>query len=118
MTRWDYRMKKSSIYGLREAGRSNFLDGVFKIGPLFTGGLHFYTPGEISHSEEERHIHEDHDEIFIGLQGKGTLEVEGKSYPINIGDIYLIEPGESHHVMADEMDPILLLWIGARRLDQ
>jgi quercetin dioxygenase-like cupin family protein len=108
-------MKRSSIYSLGKDGKFNFLDGTFAIGPIFTGGLHFYEPGEVSHAGEERHVHEDHYEIFIGLQGKGRLEIEGQGYQFGIGDIFLVEPGESHHVVADSEEPIVLLWIGARR---
>jgi quercetin dioxygenase-like cupin family protein len=72
-----------------------------------------YGPHEVSHAAEGRHVHEDHYKVFIGLQGKGRLEIEGQHYPFTVGDVYLIESGESHHVIADEKDPIVLLWLGA-----
>ncbi|MBO3804303.1 MAG: cupin domain-containing protein [Candidatus Brockarchaeota archaeon] len=111
----DGAVKRASIYGIVKAGRTNFLDGTFDVGPLFEGGVHFYEPGEVSHAGEERHVHEDHYEIFVGLQGKGKIEVEGESYPFGVGDVYLVEPGESHHVTADKEDPVALVWLGARR---
>ena len=30
-----------------------------------------------------------------------------------MGDIVLIEPGEEHHLLADEEDPIVNLWLHA-----
>jgi len=108
-------VKKASIYSLERPGREHFLDGVFGVGRLLRGGLHFYKPGEVSHAAEERHVHEDHYEVFINVQGRGVLEVEGEGYAFNTGDIYLIEPGESHHIVADAEDPLVNLWVAAER---
>lgn len=47
------------------------------------------------------HRHKDR-EVFIFLAGKGVVEVDGKDVPAAAGDIVIIEPGEDHHVRADE----------------
>jgi hypothetical protein len=75
-----------------------------------------FEPGERSHAEEKRHIHFDHCEVFLNLQGKGMLEIEGKNYAFNFGDVFLIERRESHHLTADEEDPVFVLWITGKIL--
>jgi quercetin dioxygenase-like cupin family protein len=78
---------------------------------LRRGGLHFYQPDEVAHAGEERHVHEDHCEVFVNLQGEGWVEVEGTDHEFRTGDIIIIEPGESHHVRAGPEDPVVNLWI-------
>ena len=75
-----------------------------------------FEPGERSHAEEKRHVHFDHCEVFVNLQGKGTLEIEGKNYAFDFGDVFLIERGESHHLTADEEDPVFVLWMTGKIL--
>jgi len=106
-------MRKLSIYGLPQ-GKANILDALLPIGTVFVGGLHFYKPGERAHASEARHVHADHYEIFVNVQGKGVVEVEGVDYEFRTGDVILIEPGESHHVRSDEVDPLVNLWMGAK----
>ncbi len=105
-------MKKSSIYGLAR-GRTNIMDELLPVGRIVRGGLHFYQPGEMAHANEERHIHAEHYEIFVNVQGRGTVEVEGVDHPFGPGEVILIEPGESHHVRADSTDPLVNLWLAA-----
>ncbi len=60
-------------------------------------------------------MHPDHYEVFINVQGRGKLEIEGREYDFNVGDVFLIEPGESHHLTADEEFPVVNLWMGAKK---
>lgn len=105
-------MRKMKIYGLSE-GKTNILDGILPVGSLRQGGLHFFKPGEVAHADEARHVHEDHYEVFINVQGSGTVEVEGEDVDFELGDLILIEPGESHHVRSDDDNPLVNLWMGA-----
>ncbi len=105
-------MKRYSIFGLPK-GSFNVLDGRLPIGRLMYGGLHFYRPDEVSHADEARHVHTDHYEVFVNVQGRGVVEVEGVDHEFNVGDVLLIEPGESHHVRANPEDPCANLWIAA-----
>ena len=105
-------MRKVVIWGLPR-GRENFLDGLLPVGRFRYGGLHLYKPDEISHADEERHVHEGHYEVFVCVQGRGVVEVEGMDHAFGVGDVFLIEPGESHHVRADGKDPLGNLYIGA-----
>jgi len=105
-------MKKYSLFNLKDTGGQHFLAGIMKGARLHHGGLHFYSPGEYSHPEG-RHVHEDSEEVFVCLQGRAKLIVDGVEHEIRMGDIALIEPGEEHHLLADEEDPIVNLWLHA-----
>jgi mannose-6-phosphate isomerase-like protein (cupin superfamily) len=45
--------------------------------------------------------HED-DEIYLVLEGRGTLEVEGKSVPVEEGTTVFVEAGADHRFTAYE----------------
>lgn len=102
-------MKKYSLFNLKDSGGQHFLAGIMKGTRLHHGGLHFYSPGEYSHPEG-RHVHED-EEVFVCLQGRAKLIVDGVEHEMRMGDIALIEPGEEHHLLADKEDPIVNLWL-------
>ena len=104
-------MKRTSIWNLPK-GSGNFLDGILPVGRFKYGGLHIYEPDEVSHADEERHTHTGHYEVFVCLQGGGVVEVEGVDHSFELGDVILIEPGESHHVRANPLDPVANLYIG------
>lgn len=80
---------------------------------IVRGGVHVYKPREISH-KGEYHVH-DHPEIFIALSGRAELRVNEVSHEFKAGDIVVIEEGEEHHVIADEHDPITLVWLDLRK---
>ena len=105
-------MKTYKLFDLKEIGGYHFLTGIMEGSRLHHGGLHFYNPGEYSHPEG-RHIHQDSEEVFVCLQGRARLIVDGVEYKMGVGDIALIEPGEEHHLLADEQDPIVNLWLHA-----
>src|ERR671935_913958 len=39
--------------------------------------------------------HED-DEVYVVLEGRGTLDVEGRSFPVSEGDALFVEAGADH----------------------
>lgn len=103
-------MRRISVCDL-QSGRWNVFEGVLSVGRIKTGGLHFFKAGEVAHSEEVRHVHTDHCEIFINLQGRGVVEIEGIDHAFEPGDVILIDPGESHHVRSDNHEPLVNLWL-------
>ena len=105
-------MKAYSLFDLADTGGHHFLAGIMKGSDLHHGGLHFYDPGEYSHPEGH-HVHEDSEEVFVCLQGWAKLIVDGVEHEMCVGDIALIEPGEEHHLLADEEHPIVNLWLHA-----
>ena len=84
---------------------------------LTVGGLGFKRPGQRTHSHDgpggsDIHTHGDC-EIFVILQGKALMQVDGREHPLTTGDVMVIEPGEDHHLVADEQDPCINLWLHA-----
>lgn len=110
-------MKKATIWGLPK-GKENFLDGLLPVGRFRYGGLHLFKPGEISHGDEERHVHKGHYEVFVCVQGRGVVEVEGVGHDFKLGDVFLIEPGESHHVRSEGEHTLGNLFIGAEMVEE
>jgi mannose-6-phosphate isomerase-like protein (cupin superfamily) len=53
--------------------------------------------------------HED-DEIYLVLEGAGTLDVEGKSVPVKVGDAVFVEAGAEHRFSAYEQLALLVLF--------
>ena len=51
-------------------------------------------------SEDARaHYHKKLTEIYYILQGKGEMELNGKRYPVSVGDAILIKPGCRHRAI-------------------
>jgi len=71
------------------------------------GGLYVFKPGETAHPD--RHVH-DVDEVFIFVQGRGVLPIDGVEYPIETGDVYIVEAGEDHHTTSSVDEPLVAAW--------
>ncbi len=72
------------------------------------GGLYVFKPGETAHPEA-RHVHEV-DEVFIFVQGRGVIPIDGVDYPIQTGDVVIVEAGEDHHTRSSVEDPLVAAW--------
>ena len=72
------------------------------------GGVYVFKPGETAHPEA-RHVH-DTDEVFIFIQGKGVIPIDGVDYPVETGDVVIVEAGEDHHTRSSEEDPLVAAW--------
>ena len=72
------------------------------------GGVYVFKPGETAHPEA-RHVH-DTDEVFIFVQGKGVLPIDGVDYPVQTGDVVIVEAGEDHHTRSSVDDPLVSAW--------
>jgi mannose-6-phosphate isomerase-like protein (cupin superfamily) len=114
-------MKKLTIKDLA-IGEGHILDGIVPGEYLTQGGLNFKGPGHRSHDVgcdckscdgKGRHVHTDDNEIFVILQGKARLEVDGESHDLKAGDVVICEPGEDHHLVSDEDDPCVNLYLHA-----
>ena len=53
--------------------------------------------------------HED-DEIYVVLEGRGTLEVEGDSFPVTEGDALFVEAGADHRFTGYEDLSVLVIF--------
>ncbi|MGC9347574.1 MAG: cupin domain-containing protein [Anaerolineae bacterium] len=72
------------------------------------GGVYVFKPGETAHPEA-RHVH-DTDEVFIFVQGRGVIPIDGVDYPVETGDVVIVEAGEDHHTRSSEDDPLVAAW--------
>jgi mannose-6-phosphate isomerase-like protein (cupin superfamily) len=53
--------------------------------------------------------HED-DEIYVVLEGRGTLDVEGRSFPVTEGDALFVEAGADHRFTGYEALSVLVIF--------
>jgi quercetin dioxygenase-like cupin family protein len=100
-------MKHFSIRDIRPEG-AYLLPEYFGDGKVTRGGVYVFKPGENSHPEA-RHTH-DVTEVFIIVQGSGVLPIDGVAYPVKTGDVWLVEPGEDHHLTSSQDDPMVAVW--------
>jgi mannose-6-phosphate isomerase-like protein (cupin superfamily) len=56
-----------------------------------------------------RHHHRESEEIYYLLEGRGTMELDGRTAPVGPGDAILIPPGARHQITADTDADIRLL---------
>ncbi len=45
------------------------------------------------------------------VSGKGYVEVNGETYEVNKGDLYILKPGITHKYWADKTEPYCKIWI-------
>jgi mannose-6-phosphate isomerase-like protein (cupin superfamily) len=110
-------MIKLRLNQLADATEGHILGSYLPGECLCAGGLSFKPPRLRTHSAEgplgdDRHVHEDR-EAFIILQGKAVMEIDGVPHPLTAGDVLIVEPGEDHHLVSDECDPCINLWLHA-----
>lgn len=75
---------------------------------IAAGGVYVFKPGETAHPEA-RHVH-DVDEVFIFVQGRGVIPIDDVDYPIQTGDVVIVEAGEDHHTRSSVEDPLVAAW--------
>ncbi len=108
-------MRRYRFADLSEAGpEQHFLHGLLSGARLYTGGLSFHPPAKVTHDEERPHVERD-EEAFCLLQGHGWIEINGVRETVCAGDILIIEPGEDHHLISSDDDPLINLWLHADR---
>jgi mannose-6-phosphate isomerase-like protein (cupin superfamily) len=110
-------MKLLRLCDLDDVRDGHFLPEVIPGAYLNKGGLTFKAPGERTHTADgpggaDRHVHEDC-EVFLILQGRAEMEIDGQRHPLSTGDVCVVEPGEDHHLIADQDDPCVSVWLHA-----
>ena len=62
------------------------------------------------------HFHHAQEEMFVVIEGHGTLRVAGERLPIRAGDVIFIPPGPQypHHILNTSDAPLKYLAIGTR----
>ena len=112
-------MKTLKLSQLQDIKKGHFLSNIINEKYINNGMLRFGKPGFRTHSNENQddiHTHDTH-EIFMILQGKACIELNNKKYNVETGDIFIIDPGENHHLNVDENDPAIYIWfrVGSTR---
>jgi len=87
---------------------SRLLPELFGERRITGGGIYVFKPGETAHREPV-HKH-DVSEVFIFIQGTGVIPVDGVEYPVETGDVVIVEPGEDHHTRSSDDDPLVAAW--------
>jgi mannose-6-phosphate isomerase-like protein (cupin superfamily) len=64
--------------------------------------------------EPDRQQPHEVDEVYVGLEGSGTLEVEGESVPVRRGDAVFVEAGADHRFTSYESLSVLVIFAGNR----
>lgn len=110
-------MKRLRLAELPDVDEGHILKSVLPGQFLYRGGLSFMEPGQRSHSNDgpegrDYHVHQDC-EAFVILEGRGFVEIDKSLHPIGVGDIVIIEPGEDHHLVSGEKNPLVTLWCHA-----
>jgi mannose-6-phosphate isomerase-like protein (cupin superfamily) len=73
------------------------------------GGVSRYEAGARTHPEGY-HIHEV-PEMFLILQGSGVIEIDGAGTPFAAGDVFVVDPGEDHHLISQGGLPLVSMWL-------
>ncbi len=62
------------------------------------------------------HFHHAQEEMFIVIEGRGTLRVAGEMLPIGAGDVIMIPPGPDypHHILNTSDAPLMYLSISTQ----
>jgi len=110
-------MIKLRLNQLPDVREGHFLKGLIAGEYLCQGILSYKPPGLRTHTDDgaggrDWHMHED-SEVFIILQGKAMMELNGEMHPMVTGDVLVVEPGEDHHLISDVNDPCVNLWLHA-----
>lgn len=76
-------------------------------------GIDIIAPGKRANPY---HFHYAQEEMFIVLEGSGTLRVAGEMLPIKSGDVIIIPPGPDypHHILNTSDAPLKFLSISTR----
>lgn len=111
-------MKRYRLSELADIREGHFLRDVLPGAYLCMGGMGFKPGGLRTHSHDgpdnsDKHVHADDREAFVILQGKARMEIDGEYHDLVTGDICVIEPGEDHHLISDDEDPCVNLWLHA-----
>ena len=55
------------------------------------------------------HRHDGNEEIYYVVEGKGTMFLDGASFPIGPGDVSVVHPGHTHGLVNSKDGPMRLI---------
>lgn len=109
-------MKQIRISNLKPEVSTHIFESYLPGCKIYKGGMFFRKPGEVTHADDHGtpvHVHEDC-ELFFFFQGKAWMEIDGVRYPAQAGDLFVVEPGEDHHMISGEEDCAVGIWCHAQ----
>ena len=60
-------------------------------------------------ASEELRSHEEAEQVYVVVSGKGTMSATGDTQQLAVGDLVLIPPATDHSVANDGTDPLALV---------
>ncbi|GAA5187879.1 hypothetical protein GCM10023322_37210 [Rugosimonospora acidiphila] len=102
-------MRKLSLDDLSRGKDGPVLSDAVPGHVLERGGVSTYLAGQRTHPEG-RHVH-DVPEVFTILQGSGLIEIDGEQTPFQTGDLFVVDPGEDHHLLSTGELPLVSMWL-------
>jgi mannose-6-phosphate isomerase-like protein (cupin superfamily) len=102
-------MKKPSLRDLSGRADGPILSDAVPGFTIERGGVSRYPAGERTHPEGH-HVHTV-PELFLILQGSGVIEIDGAATPYEAGDVFVVDPGEDHHLVSRGELPLVSMWI-------
>ncbi len=76
-------------------------------GPMIDWGVLLVKPGETL----APHYHDQVEETFYVLRGRGLLVVDDERIPATVGDAFRVEPTERHEIVNDGVEPLKMVFI-------
>jgi acetolactate decarboxylase len=102
------KVRRYRLNQLPETDARHVFGGIVGGEFISVGGMFFKSPGQISHADEQPHVHDD-EEVFVILQGKARIRFDDGIESYSAGDVIVIEPRENHHFESDREDPCINL---------
>jgi mannose-6-phosphate isomerase-like protein (cupin superfamily) len=109
-------MRKYTISELAKGADGPVLTEIVPGHLIERGGVSRYEYGQRSHPEGH-HVHTV-PEVFCILQGTGVIEIDGAATPFQAGDVFVVEPGEDHHLVSEGSRPLVSAWLHLRPAEE
>jgi mannose-6-phosphate isomerase-like protein (cupin superfamily) len=108
--------KRSLRHVVKDRDDETFRDTYFLIDPedspsrnLKMGHTIIYPTGKTT-----GHAHEDMEEVYYILSGKGKMVVGDDEFPVQVGDAFYVPFGEYHVTYNTGNQPLAILWVTGR----
>jgi mannose-6-phosphate isomerase-like protein (cupin superfamily) len=108
--------KRSHRHVVKDRDDETFRDTYFLIDPedspsrnLKMGHTIIYPTGKTT-----GHAHEDMEEVYYILSGKGKMVVGDDEFPVQVGDAFYVPFGEYHVTYNTGNQPLAILWVTGR----
>ncbi len=76
-------------------------------GPRIDWGIILVKPGQALGG----HFHEQVEETFYFVEGRGVIVVNGQEHPATPGDVYRLDPQDRHDIRNDGDTPLKMIFI-------